>query len=370
MIVTVSTVKDTLPNIQRFVEGNLAGGADHLVVFLDQGGNRAVESWLDSRPEVTAVVTNTAYWNNNRPHLLNKRQRVNANVAKAALAFSPWADWLFHVDADEVVRIDRAALDAVPAHVRGVVLRPLEVVSVLHPDGEPRQFKRLLEPDELDLLHQLGVLAEPTNSRYFRSHVIGKVGIRPRLDVWLGIHKAVNRDDERIFVKPDPGLRLLHYESYSGDDFVRKWTNMVSSGPKMHFGEHRQVLADGLKTLVEGDLPPETKARYLERVYRTYMEDPVADLDRLGLLVEVDVRRPTHTPTPLPDADRALLRERLDLLRDVDKLLFIPDSPDAETLGPRLRDLYGARPVRPTRAEQGRRRVRRVVDAVRSRSGR
>ena len=33
MLLTASTVKDTLPNVERFVAGNLAGGADHLVVL-------------------------------------------------------------------------------------------------------------------------------------------------------------------------------------------------------------------------------------------------------------------------------------------------------------------------------------------------
>ena len=35
LVFCVSTVKDTLANLQRYVDGNLAGGADHLVVFLD-----------------------------------------------------------------------------------------------------------------------------------------------------------------------------------------------------------------------------------------------------------------------------------------------------------------------------------------------
>ena len=39
------------------------------------------------------------------------------------------------------------------------------------------------------------------------------------------------------------GLEMLHYESYSGAEFVRKWTNMVTSGPSIHFGPHRMRIA-------------------------------------------------------------------------------------------------------------------------------
>lgn len=372
MIVTVSTVKDNLHNVQRYVEGNLAGGADHLVLFLDQGA-ADVEAYLDTRPEVTYVVTNTPWWRGDRPHLLNKRQRVNANIAKAVLAFSPWATWLFHIDADEVVQLDRQVLDAVPRHVKAVGIRPLEVVSTLHPEGEPRLFKRLLDDDELDLLHQLQVLDEPSNSFYYRSHIAGKVGVRPRLDIWLGIHKAADRDDNRWPLVFRDELRMLHFESYSGEDFVRKWTSMVRSGPKMHFGTQRLSIAYGLRALVEMDLPRDVKAKYLEKIYQRHMEDPVDQLAALDLLVDVDVRRPTHRPTPLPEDERRLLAERLEMVRGLDKWSFIPDSPDAAEVGPRLRKLYGTRPVGPLGppsplVKAGRARVRTVLNRVQGKS--
>ena len=49
MILTVTTLKDTLPNVQRFVAGNLAGGIDHLIIFLD-APDPEVESWLTRSP--------------------------------------------------------------------------------------------------------------------------------------------------------------------------------------------------------------------------------------------------------------------------------------------------------------------------------
>ena len=89
LVVTASTVKDTLANVERFVDGNLAGGADHLVLFLDAPDDPAtpdVRGFLDAHPHVTCVVTDETWWPDKRPEQLNTRQRINANVVKALLA--------------------------------------------------------------------------------------------------------------------------------------------------------------------------------------------------------------------------------------------------------------------------------------------
>ena len=77
------------PNVQRYVDGNLAGGVDHLVVFLDAPDDAAtpeVRAWLEAHPHVTCVVTDDAWWTDKRPEQLNTRQRINANVVKALLS--------------------------------------------------------------------------------------------------------------------------------------------------------------------------------------------------------------------------------------------------------------------------------------------
>ena len=103
MIFTASTVKDTLPNVRRFVAGNLAGGVDHLFVFLD-APDREVRGFLDEHPHVTCIRTDKSWWGGERPEHLNVRQRINANLAKAVLSTLPGEDhWVFHIDADEIV---------------------------------------------------------------------------------------------------------------------------------------------------------------------------------------------------------------------------------------------------------------------------
>ncbi|MEI5672402.1 MULTISPECIES: glycosyltransferase family 2 protein [unclassified Nocardioides] len=328
MILSVTTLKDRLANVQRFVRGNLAGGVDHLVVFLDDapGPEDEVRAWLESRPEVTVVLTDESWWGGERPPLLNKRQRLNANVARVVLRELDRVEWVFHIDADEIVRIDREVLAAVPRRRPAVGLKPLEVVSQLHPEGEPRLFKRLLRQPDLVLLQTLGVLAEPANSHYFRSHSAGKVGIRPGADVFLGIHKATDRADTRLPLVHRPGLRMLHLESYSGEEFVRKWTAMVGSGPRLHFGEPRLQLAVALKAVLTKDLPPEQRSRFVEEIYVRHMADPVDLLRDLGLLEEIDPLEGDHAPDLLTESERTRLATLLEAQRGQDHYPFLPDT--------------------------------------------
>src|SRR5690606_39074211 len=121
--------KDTLPNVQRFVRGNLAGGVDHMVVFLDAAGahgQREVREWLEEQPHVTTIRTGKEWWAGDKPGHLNVRQRINVNLLKHVLKQFDWAEWLFHVDGDEIVQVDRGVLAHVPDDVTAVRLAPLE----------------------------------------------------------------------------------------------------------------------------------------------------------------------------------------------------------------------------------------------------
>ena len=196
MLFTASTVKDTLPNVRRFVAGNLAGGVDHSSSSWTPLTRRCAPS-STAHPHVTCVRTDKSWWHGERPDQLNVRQRINANVVKALLSVVDGADWLFHIDADEIAQIDRAALARVPADTRVVRLAPLEAVSRKHWDGDPTWFKRLLGKDDLILLQTLGVLDKPSNGAYFHGHVDGKTGIRPGLDLWLTLHHTVDERGEK-----------------------------------------------------------------------------------------------------------------------------------------------------------------------------
>jgi hypothetical protein len=330
LVVTASTVKDTLANVERFVDGNLAGGADHLVLFLDAPDDPAtpdVRGFLDAHPHVTCVVTDDGWWPDKRPEQLNTRQRVNANVVKALLSTVEWAGWVFHVDGDEIVQLDRAVLDAVPASQAAVSLAPLEAVSRKHWDGDPTWFKRLLEPDDLTLLKALGVIDRPSNGALFHGHVEGKSGLRPTTDLWLTLHHVVDADKNEVPAYTSSALRVLHYESFSGEDFVRKWTSILAAGPKPNFRPAREPTAIALQTLIGKGLTPEQAQPYLMRIFERTTEDDFDTLRDLGLLEHVDPRAGSHQPAALPDGSLAAL---LDAVRPEPKRPFHHGTPPAQ----------------------------------------
>lgn len=332
MIATVSTVKDTLANVQRFVRGNLAGGVDHMVVFLD-GPDPEVEAWLATQEHVTHLVADDAWWGGKRPADLNDRQRLHANITKAVLTVVPGVDWLFHVDADEICQIDRAAIAAVPASYDAVRLAPLEAVSRPHWDASPTWFKRLLGEADLRLLEVLGVIEKPANGQYFHGHVEGKTATRPRLDRWLTIHRTVDEQRDEVPHFKAPGLTVLHYESYSGEDFVRKWSAMLAAGPEISLRPVRERTKAAVQALIGKPLSPEVRERYLSRIFAATTEDDFDTLRELGLLVEVDPDRGTHTPQPFAAKDD--LAAALAALADQPKGVFgvcKPAGPAQEVL--------------------------------------
>jgi Glycosyl transferase family 2 len=311
MLYTVSTVKESVAGLERFVARNLAGGVDHVILFVDDF-DPVVTATLDKNPHVTAIATGPNWWHGKRPRQLNARQRINANVAKAVLAaVADRDDWLFHIDGDEALQVDRAALAALGPDVDVVRLPPLEAVSrAKWPGGKVTHFKKMLAPEELTLLHVLGVIDEPTNGHYFHGHCEGKSGVRPVLDRWITLHAVHDVDQEQVDAAIGVG-RMLHYESWSGEEFVRKWLNILDSGSKVSFRPVREPTAVALRSLVRRDLPKRTVRKYLLKIFERTTEDDFETLRDLELLEEVDPLAGTHRAEQrAPDLDaevRALL---------------------------------------------------------------
>lgn len=325
MLFTASTIKDSPANVRFFVEANLASGVDHMFIFLDapkDPGQQEIASALAAHRHVTCVPTaRSTWWADHRPKALNTRQRINANWVRAVLEPFAWAEWLFHIDGDEVACLDRAALDAVPTGTDAVRLQPLEAVSELHPPARPTRFKRLLDDADLNLLHVLGAVDAPTNQAFFHGHVMGKAGVRPRSGLALTLHEAISADGQPRELHEDPRLRLLHYDAVSGDEFIRKWSALAAAGPA-RYRPSRAPTARALKSLISREMPPEIRDRYLRRIYELTTQDDAALLGDLGLLEEVDPERGTAIPRPLPPDAVAQLALRVEQMRGLPKRAF------------------------------------------------
>ena len=298
LVCAVSTVKDTLPRLQQYVARNLANGVDHLFVMLDTE-EPETKAALDAHDHVTCIRTGRDWWQGERPTQLNHRQRINANAVSEALARSGVASWLFHIDADEVVRVDRERLDAVPASTRAVRLATREAVSQAVWEHPPTYFKRPLGRVPLGLLAELGVIESATNGAYFHGHFDGKSGVRPGTGAWLTLHDPIDDDRREVPQHSDDSFVVLHYESYSAEEFARKWQSLIEAGPDVKFRKGRQGTMAAVQALASLDLPRDVTDRYLLRIFERTTADDLEVLRDLRLVDEIDADAGTHVPVAL-----------------------------------------------------------------------
>jgi hypothetical protein len=319
LLYTVTTCKENLDTVQRFVAANLAGGADHVFVFLDEP-DTAISAALAAEPHATAITTDDSYWRGRRPPNVNSRQKLNANLIRTLLAPLPWADWLFHLDADETLNLDRQVLAGLPATERAVRLLPWEVVSTEQP-GWDGWYKRLLTPDELALLRLLGAVREARNVAYFRGHHYGKVGVRPGLDVALAIHH-VSADGAKVATLTHPSLSHLHDNSPTFEEFVRRWTREARQTDAVYLGPRRQRVRAAVRALLDAPLEPDRRREILHELYLRTSVDPVDLLHELGLLQTVDPRLHRHTPQGHSPEQARTLERLMEALLAESPILF------------------------------------------------
>ena len=122
--------------------------------------------------------------------------------------------------------------------------------------------------------------------------------MRPTLDLWLTLHHVVDADKSEQEPWQHPGLRLLHYESFSGEDFVRKWTSILDGGPTVNFRPGREPTAVALRTLIGKGLTAEQARPYLMRIFERTTEDDLTTLRDLGLLGRSTRGRGRTSPRP------------------------------------------------------------------------
>lgn len=325
LVCAVSTVKDTLPRLQQYVARNLANGVDHLFVMLDTE-EPETQAALGAHDHVTCIRTGRDWWQGERPTQLNHRQRINANAVSEVLARSGVAAWLFHIDGDEVVRVDRGRLGAVPESTRAVRLATREAVSQAVWEHPPTYFKRPLGRVQLGLLAELGVISSATNGAYFHGHFDGKSGVRPGTGAWLTLHDPIDDDRSEVPQHTDESFVVLHYESYSAEEFARKWQSLIEAGPDVKFRKGRQGTMAAVQALASLRLPREVTDRYLLRIFERTTADDLEVLRDLQLVDEIDADAGTHEPASLGDDQAAALDAAVREVTALPKARFRPPA--------------------------------------------
>ena len=285
MITTVSTVKDDLARLHRWIDRNMAAGVDRMVVFLDDRDDGQTAALLQARPGVVAVDAAT-WWGEEFPARLNARQRINANAALHVVREQDPRGWMFHIDGDEVLHLDKERLLTLPDDVEAVQLAPLEALAQWEwPGDEVTVFKRLLAVEELNLLNLLGMLERPHNNAYFRGHTIGKAGLRVSSEAWLEIHRVVDDQRSPVAMHRADWLQVLHYESHTLEEFVRKWANHTTSGHRLMARPERQRLASAMTAEGWAQWPAGLTDQVRRELFAATALDDREGLERLGLLV-------------------------------------------------------------------------------------
>jgi hypothetical protein len=318
-VVAASTVKADPDQVERFLSRNLGAGVDHIMVFLDDPKAPA-RQLLESHPHVTLVPTGPRYWNGRRPPRVSDRLRINMNVANAVLATVPSVAWLISIDSDEAVCIDRDAL--LRNEERAVLLAVLEAVSKRRwPDDEPTLFKSRPTDGELAALAAMGVILEPELEFYFRGHQEGKAAVRPDLRVRLRVHSVIN-EAGRGLARSAPDMHVLHYESHSLDDFVRRWKDYAPG--RAHLRTHRderKLIGIALHTLHHHEaLSERQRARFIKHLFDREVADDARTLQQMGLAGPAPKRE--YEPRPLPPADLDQIQRLVEALLPGDKHVF------------------------------------------------
>lgn len=325
MLCTVSTVKDSRANLEKFIDRNLASGADHMFVFLEEDTDGSY-AFLLEQPSVTPVLTDKSYWGADKPAKLTDRQMINANLVNCLLSPCNWVDWLAHIDGDECLDIDKEPLLALGPNIRCVRLGVLEAVSTEESGLSERYFKTKLTREPLMLLTQLGLIAAPDNRHYFFGHLVGKAAVRPSLDLNIGVHRATSRNGKPVRHLKSDFFNILHYDSVSSEEFSRKWEAHLSGGASKFRPERKTMAAAIANVIDEQGMDPAAKKDGLVEIYKRHIEDPVDQLLELGLLVRPPLERHRYLPASLSDPDKKTLDTLLQHLLDVDKSLFRRDG--------------------------------------------
>lgn len=327
MITTVSTVKDEVGRLHRWIDRNLAAGVDRVVVFVDDRDDAQTAALLNDRDGVVAIDADT-WWGEDYPARLNARQRINANAALRVVQENDRRGWMFHIDGDEVLDIDTERLLALPDEVDAVRLAPLEALSQWEwPDDEVTVFKRLLTPEELNLLHLLGMVERPANDAYFRGHTSGKAGLRVSSDGWFTIHRVVDGQRAPVVMHSESWLQVLHYESHTFAEFVRKWTNHTTSGHRLVARSERRRLASAMTAEGWERWPADVADQVRRDLFAATALDDRAGLERLDLLV-TPITPPGLAAPPPDDPHLDGIREGLAALAPADKSRFRLEDPD------------------------------------------
>ena len=200
---------------------------------------------LQGIPDVAAIACDAAHWASlgiARPDTQEVRQITNANIA-LRMAREQGADWLAHIDSDELIHTDGRTIGQILDTVQGDMAR-FDLREAIAPDTPARHtfdalWFRVSIP--LDAVARLDP-ALRVGERWLRGHIASKVAVRIASPVeQIGIHWV---DIPPMTPETPQGARLLHFPCIMLDRWREHWKRRRDgSGTVGSMGDHRWIQA-------------------------------------------------------------------------------------------------------------------------------
>lgn len=230
---SVSTIKDNKENYEFFLEQNRLSGVDHMFIFYE-GSLPIDKSQYDYATFISSDELNIGITN------LNTRQLLNTKRAVRYLLSNNLSGWITPIDGDEVLNFNKKLLTTLKKEFDVIRLFPYEPISDGTVDRHKHTlYKTSLSPEQVSVLKCFNLIEGPQDTfEWLRGHEQGKYVARLSSQLRYGIHNAHGAN--KVYRAKENGI--LHYESNSFDEFLRKFTN--HSENKAGFKDSRRQIVD------------------------------------------------------------------------------------------------------------------------------
>ncbi|WP_225028785.1 glycosyltransferase family 2 protein [Xinfangfangia pollutisoli] len=230
---TVTTLREPPERVQAFVAQHVFLGASEIWLYFDDPEDPAI-ALVEPIPQVRVVRCTEAHKavHSGKAGTHESRQKANAMQAYGLTR----ADWIIHLDADEMVQAD-LPMSTLLAGVSGDVLR-LAPFEALHyrkaaENGRPDHYFH----GALPRLRKGRVAAKALYGRFYKaipqgmlSHTAGKHFVRTGLSgIEMRIH-APMQDGQRAQAEDTGAARLLHFHGGDWDHWRAHLERRLSSG--------------------------------------------------------------------------------------------------------------------------------------------
>jgi hypothetical protein len=133
-------------------------------------------------------------------------------------------------------------------------------------------------------------------------------------------------------------LQVLHDESHTFEEFVRKWEALAGAGSFWQKPRRQQLGQQVMAVINDESLGAARRVELLRDLYRRHVADDVAALEELGLVTTPEPAWSAYSPEELTDTERATLAAVAPVLTAAPKRAFDRLGPPAEQLLQQLHD--------------------------------